>query len=378
VLRAIDLAILRGGPEHALSSRSLNIRASKILDAERKKEKERAAVSAADGTATTSHDRSKRRRVDPASTAPHGDSDSEAHCVHWTKGVQSGQLRAIPRVAAADLSPARFKTDYLATETPVIITGAIDDWPAMGGPARDGEREAGAEGARWDLDYLKLKAGDRLVPVELCDSSDRTQTYLTSSWERQVMNLRDYIGQYVIAPSTERGAGAHSGYLAQYALFNQIPTLREDIAVPRYCSEKLIGDADAEPPTGAGSAEDSTLLSTDEVQVSAWFGPAGTVSPLHHDPYHNVFAQVVGRKYVRLYPKDQTDRLYQRRDHLCNNSWVDIDNVDGDRFPLFDTATGLHCELGPGDLLHIPRGCWHYLTSLDVSFSVSFWWGARA
>ena len=30
--------------------------------------------------------------------------------------------------------------------------------------------------------------------------------------------------------------------------------------------------------------------------------------------------------------------------------------------------------LEPGDGLYIPLGWWHYVRSLDVSFSVSFWW----
>lgn len=50
----------------------------------------------------------------------------------------------------------------------------------------------------------------------------------------------------------------------------QIPELRKDIIVPDYCA------------LGGG----------DMKSVNAWFGPANTVTPLHHDPHHNLFAQV--------------------------------------------------------------------------------------
>ncbi len=44
------------------------------------------------------------------------------------------------------------------------------------------------------------------------------------------------------------------------------------------------------------------------------------------------------------------------------------------QFPMFAGAEYVEAVLEPGEILYIPKGWWHYIRSLDVSASVSFWW----
>ena len=99
------------------------------------------------------------------------------------------------------------------------------------------------------------------------------------------------------------------------------------------------------------------------------------VTPLHHDPHHNLLCQVVGFKYVRMYLPSAAACLYPYEDGLTTNaSQVDLDQPDLRRFPDFEGLRHQECLLCPGDMLYIPPGWWHYVRSLSVSFSVSFWW----
>ena len=60
-----------------------------------------------------------------------------------------------------------------------------------------------------------------------------------------------------------------------------------------------------------------------------------------------------------------------------NNSYVNVDAPSPSTQPRFETAPFHHCVLGPSEVLYIPRLAWHYVRSLSVSMSVSFWWGAK-
>jgi Cupin-like domain len=63
------------------------------------------------------------------------------------------------------------------------------------------------------------------------------------------------------------------------------------------------------------------------------------VTPLHTDPYHNLLAQVVGRKHVRLYPPQATPRLYPFESGFTTNcSQVQLqggDNTGHTKQPCF-------------------------------------------
>ncbi|XP_049601727.1 lysine-specific demethylase 8 [Syngnathus scovelli] len=247
-----------------------------------------------------------------------------------------GEDRAIPRVKCPSLES--FKKNYLVPTKAVILEGTIDHWPALNQHP-------------WSLEYLRSVAGCRTVPVEV------GSRYTDEEWSQTLMTLNKFIDQYILKRSDicPDGATPVCGYLAQHQLFEQIPELKDDIRLPDYC---CLGDGDE-----------------DDVTINAWFGPAGTVSPLHQDPQHNFLAQVVGCKYIRLYSPQDSDKLYPHPSQLLHNtSQVEVENPDTKRFPEFSKAPYQDCVLRPGDVLFIPVQHWHYVRSLEQSFSVSFWW----
>ncbi|KAM4531441.1 lysine-specific demethylase 8 [Odontesthes bonariensis] len=242
---------------------------------------------------------------------------------------------AISRIKCPSLES--FNTNYLIPLKPVILERIVDHWPALNKHP-------------WSIDYLRSVAGCRTVPVEM------GSRYTDVDWSQTLLTVNEFIDRYILNKVQTSQDGVKTlGYLAQHQLFDQIPELKEDIRIPDYC---CLGEGDE-----------------DDITVNAWFGPAGTVSPLHQDPQQNFLAQVVGSKYIRLYSPEDTDKLYPHQSQLLHNtSQVEVENPDAERFPEFAKAPYLECVLQPGDVLFIPVKHWHYVRSLEVSFSVSFWW----
>lgn len=170
--------------------------------------------------------------------------------------------------------------------TPFIMPqGVIDDWPAF------------HEHPWGSMDYLLSIASDRIVPVEIGSQ------YTDSNWRQHMMRFGEFIQDYILQDNTV------PAYLAQHDLFYQIPRLEKDILVPDYCY--------IEPKLTKWYS-----IAPQEVMKNAWFGPKGTISPLHQDPYHNLLVQVVGKKYIKLVSPEQTEFVYPRGGLMTNTSEV--------------------------------------------------------
>ncbi|KAL7949989.1 WD40 repeat-like protein [Trichoderma barbatum] len=240
---------------------------------------------------------------------------------------------------------------------PIVFTDLTRDWPAF-------------SDMPWNSpEYLLSKTfgGRRLVPIEI------GRSYVDEGWSQELIQFKHFLTQYIdpsilSTPSTTSEKHLQPekvGYLAQHNLFQQIPSLRNDIQVPDFCWADV-------PPHPTDSTKDQKPVHVP--QLNAWFGPAKTITPLHTDGYHNLL----------LYAPEETSWLKPRgmeHDVGVLEGWDDGDdeNKEGGNdwesirkelkdVPYWETI------LDPGDTLVIPIGWWHYVRSLSISFSVSFWW----
>ncbi|XP_055706347.1 lysine-specific demethylase 8 [Phlebotomus papatasi] len=227
-----------------------------------------------------------------------------------------------------------FREKFFLPQIPVLIQNCIEHWPAR---------------AKWsDLGYFIQRFGYRTVPIEIGSQ------YTESNWGQKLVRLKDFIDRQFISRKNDTIVE----YLAQHDLLNQIPELQEDIRIPDYCYI---------------SSPDNEVKS--EVEVKIWFGPWGTVSPLHFDKKHNLLAQLVGTKRLLLAdPKDSEDVYPFAGEMLSNTSQVDLENVDELQFPNIKNVSFHEIILNSGEMLYIPPGWWHHVRALSNSISISFWW----
>jgi Cupin-like domain len=228
----------------------------------------------------------------------------------------------------AHVTPQEFLEKYYATNTPVILTNMLHEWKAM---------------QLWTPEYLKTQYGHCVVEVQTKRNRDANYE-INSPQHKATLFLSDYADMVVSGQETND----------YYMVANNGNLDRPDF-------KSLLQDIQQFPG----------LLDSDQAaqRVFLWFGPSGTITPIHHDPMNLIMAHIYGRKRWRLISPNETPLVYN---HVGVFSEVDLENPDYEKYPLFKQAHVIEAVLEPGEIIFVPVGWWHQVKSLDVSISLSF------
>ncbi len=241
--------------------------------------------------------------------------------------------RSIERVQAPSREELRRR--FEDTNTPVILTGVTDHWPAM---------------TKWTPEYLKRVAGDSIITVHYDEGGDFHRWY-TNPRKRidRHIPFRELLDLLTKDPQGPRY------YMTEHEVSRVSPELVKDVDFSRYIDP--------------GSIYEPLL-----------FLGRDTCMPLHyHGTTEGFLCQVQGSKEVILYGPDQFAKLYARPWYAKAPLFSEVDgrNPDLARFPKFGDAVPLRFRLEPGETLYIPVHWWHFTRVQGYQISVTHFWKAR-
>lgn len=216
---------------------------------------------------------------------------------------------------------------YWERSAPAIFTDVVSRWRAQ-----------------WTPRLLKERYGS--VEIEACTGRE-ADAKPDANWKehRERMTLAAFVDRM---QTVDRGS--NDLYLIANNRNTARPELRslwDDVVLPKgwFAEERL--------PFGS----------------ALWLGPAGTLTPLHHDTSNILFCQIHGRKRVTLAPPWSVPLLESARGVYNRRS---ADDLAREGIPAITV------DVAPGEALFIPVGWWHEVLALDASVSLAINAFARA
>jgi hypothetical protein len=230
-------------------------------------------------------------------------------------------LQDIPRVET--ITKQEFMKRYFKPQKPVVIERFIEDWPAY---------------SKWNLDYMKTVAGDKIVPLY----DDRPVDYKDGFNEPHAkMKMSDYVDLLKREPTKYR--------IFLWNILKEVPQLQNDFTYPDFGLKLMKG------------------------LPMLFFGGTDSYTFMHYDiDLANIFHfHFEGKKQIILFDQKQNKHLYKIPHSLITREDIDFSNPDFDKWPALKNAQGYITNLKHGEVLYMPEGYWHYMKYITPGFSMS-------
>ena len=222
--------------------------------------------------------------------------------------------------------------------TPIIATETLKSWRAS---------------TLWSFDYLKQNYGSDVVT--LSDGSFRALARMPLARCIDLILGMDLGETYKYGDATP--------YIQDWVVLDLHPELYDAIEVPEWFNNWERSFRTRLQPRKP--YHDIVVLA----------GPAGATTYVHRDRHHTHawLAQIVGRKKWTIFRHpDQYALLNNRKAALGAPAFVEASRIRiRMKFPGFRQASPIEFVLEPGELVFVPSGWIHQVTSLDPSLSVS-------
>lgn len=231
------------------------------------------------------------------------------------------KLQEIDRVAR--LSREEFLTGYFKPQVPVVIERLTENWPAY---------------SKWNLNYMKEVAGDRMVPLYDNRPVDPKEGF---NQPHARMLLSEYIDLLKREPTKYR--------IFLWNVLKEVPGLQQDFDYPEL---------------GLTIMKSLPML---------FFGGTDSYTFMHYDiDLGNIFHyHFEGTKECILFPQSETPFLYKVPHSLITHEQIDFSDPDLGKWPALTHVKGYRTQLKHGEVLYMPEGYWHYMRYLTPGFSMS-------
>ncbi|CAN5402424.1 hypothetical protein BH09BAC6_BH09BAC6_05720 [soil metagenome] len=228
------------------------------------------------------------------------------------KNVQYRNISSVDK--RSGLSKKELLEEYVNHSIPVILTDAVDNWPALG---------------KYTPAFFKENYG-----------------HITKTINGTTYAMSDFIDQMLVSDAAHQAP-----YPFNFDVEKVFPELMKD-----FLPEVIYGKMDR---INHKLMPRKLLKGTTVYEI--FLGGKGSSFPyLHYDALfmHTQITQIYGSKYFLLYPPHLTPNMYPYPDNP-KFSQVNFLNPDYEKFPLFKEATPIKVTVLEGETLLFPSGWWH-------------------